>query len=175
MIKSQKITLFMHSSSYQSSQIVEYFIKDNGIYKLDLTAFKKLSKNEQSFLIELFSEQFEIISEEWEIIKVEIVDRNKNIKCELCNQPNLKIIATIENKINKKQLIVGSSCIQSYNKITSKDGKSIKESVQNFIRIKNIEYIENNIDSFYQDYLALKHFLNIEQLKEMEDKRDEQN
>lgn len=129
--KSQSILLLNSEAIYENSHY-EWFIrflknKENPCVTKD--EFENFS-NEQKILLEgtLYDELYKNSSNEWEQYDYkEFYDKNERPYCSLCGEHNVQKAFYIQNKKNKKVFVVGSTCIDTYKDLHSRDGKSLKE------------------------------------------------
>lgn len=75
------------------------------------------------------ADNFEVALKEWAFTGMVFQNEGTEVKCELCEQPDLLHRYEIQNSANSKKLLVGSSCILKFSSIQILDDKG--RSLQN--------------------------------------------
>lgn len=115
--------------------------KHNSITEADI----KDATQEELDIYEIRQRIFEQAKKEWEkspTKTVDIVDKNENIKCDICNAPSLQEIHYIVNKINKKELRVGSTCI-TYFKYANQ--QEVDALIKDAKRLRRLTFLNNEV------------------------------
>jgi LSD1 subclass zinc finger protein len=153
----------IHSETAKEHESLYRFLLENEEIT-DETIDSLLSPTDQLTLNDLLPRIINLCQEEWKgdetlLNPVEILEGEKRIRCSLCNTPN-KEIYYITNRISRKKLNVGSTCIDEFAMESLKDGKSKAQLVKDAkrtLRLKNISSrfpgIEKELSS-WDDRLA---------------------
>lgn len=87
-----------------------------------------------------------------------IIDEDKRIPCSLCDYPKTKEVYYIKNKISKRKMNVGSTCIEEFANISLAEGKTKKQLKQEAeknsqLKILILEFpgIEKKIETWFDD------------------------
>ena len=137
--------------------------KNNKFPSLSKKDFKKLSIEQQNFLNLKWGELFKLSQDEWKVIsKFADNDSGTIIDCELCGHEKLNSISEIENMENGTKLIVGSTCINKFDKIQNNSLKDYKEYQKDKQIKERIVYNEEFIEQHFKGIIqAIKDFKEI--------------
>ena len=151
-IPRKEANLFVKSEvSRKYPWLVSAIVENHSFPNLSQNEFKKLSQEQQEFLNLKWGELFGLAQDEWKVTSK--FKKNENgfpIDCELCGHKELDLISEIENMENGNKLIVGSTCIEKFDKIKNNSlvdykkyqkDKKMKEKI-----VSNEEYIEEKIN-----------------------------
>lgn len=147
-IPKKEANLFVKSEvSKKYPWLITAITKNHKFPCLPKNDFKRLTKEQQDFLNLRWGELFGLAQDEWKVTSKLIENENKiEIDCELCGHKELDLLSEIVNMENGNKLIVGSTCIEKFDKIQNnsltdykqyKKDKKIKEKI-----VSNEEYIE---------------------------------
>lgn len=103
--KNQQIYGNLHDILLQIKDLKAITMQQLINLKLNDIGVAALTYNKQSLI--------DNVKNEWYVENHSAEDPDKKVKCGLCNTPN-KYVFYIRNRINKKQLNVGSSCIKNF-------------------------------------------------------------
>lgn len=104
---------------------------------------EELDSNKQSFLEStLFKKLYKTASSEWYIVGC-VEDKEKK-ECSLCGERDTIKKFYIKNKINGKEMNVGSTCVNKIDDIRGMDGKS-KEEIEKEYILRQRDQIMNNL------------------------------
>ena len=104
---------------------------------------EELDPEKQSFFnSNLFNRLYKAASKEWVI--VDCVEDEEKKECTLCGQKDTTKKYYIRNKINNKEMNVGSTCVDKIDDIRSIDGKT-KEEIEKEYMLRKKEQILNNL------------------------------
>lgn len=126
----KQCVLFIYSEFSKNFDTLREFILNKGdkptIKTEDLSKF---TKEDKELVVNRFNELLDYAKQEWKTApSIPNEEACKIIECELCGHRPLKDHFKIYNIINGKELIVGSSCIKTYN-FMSPNGKDIKQII----------------------------------------------
>lgn len=135
--------------------------------------FNKLEQSQKSIIDMRFNTDLQSIITEWgitcdgfEVDKLpdDLAERYSRVSCcELCGQKGLRFIYVITNKVSKKSLFVGSSCIEMYDQIRNSSGTSAKDLVRENRKKQKIRMNEEKILQKCSNVLTLiRRFRNFE-------------
>jgi len=113
-----------------------------------------LTEDKKSFLIHSYVEWAQTIAEEWKSTSNESLPSNTKLVCELCGNPNCKLLFEIKNTITGVKLNVGSSCINKFKSI-SKSFEGYKDLNQ-LRRKRNIEFNQLNREGMLKNKIGDK-------------------
>lgn len=164
-ISRKEATLFVKSNASKEYEWLISAITENHKFPhLSNKDFKKLSQEHQKFLQLKWKELFGLVQDEWKVTsKFEKNDNNIKIDCELCGHKDLEVLSEIENMENHNKLIIGSTCIEKFDKIKDnsvsdynqyKKEKKLQERI-----VSNEEYIEQQFSGIIS---AIKKFKNVQ-------------
>lgn len=147
-IPKKEANLFVKSEvSKKYPWLITAIIKNHKFPYLPKNDFKKLTQEHQDFLNLRWGELFGLAQDEWKVTSKFKKNENKiKIDCELCGHKELDLLSEIENMENGNKLIVGSTCIEKFDKIQNNSltdykqyqkDKKMKEKI-----VSNEEYIE---------------------------------
>lgn len=164
-ISRKEAALFVKSNTSKRYEWLISAITENHKFPhLSNKDFKKLSQEHQKFLQLKWKELFGLAQDEWKVTsKFEKNDNNIKIDCELCGHKDLEVLSEIENMENHNKLIIGSTCIEKFDKIKDnsisdynqyKKEKKLQETI-----VSNEEYIEQQFSGIIS---AIKKFKNVQ-------------
>lgn len=147
-IPKKQANLFVKSEvSKKYPWLVRTIIEKHKFPYLPKKDFIKLTQEHQDFLNLRWGELFGLAQDEWKVISKFEKNENKiEIDCELCGHKELDLLSEIVNMENGNKLIVGSTCIEKFDKIQNNSlidykqyqkNKKLKEKI-----VSNEEYIE---------------------------------
>lgn len=147
-IPKKEANLFVKSEiSKKYPWLISAIIENHKFPYLPRNDFKKLTQEHQDFLNLRWGELFGLAQDEWKVTSKFKKNENKiEIDCELCGHKELDLLSEIENMENGNKLIVGSTCIEKFDKIQNNSladykqyqkDKKMKEKI-----VSNEEFIE---------------------------------
>ena len=139
-IKKEAVLFLESEVSNQYKWIRNLLLNRNHEPKLTKTEFEQLNSAQKEFLNHKFKGIFDMAASEWQIVFADAINDTQVNKCQLCGQKPIKNISKIRNKINNKELIIGSTCITNYNQFKDKNGKTYKD-LKRESRILHNEYL----------------------------------
>ena len=86
--------------------------------------------DEQKALIdgELYQTLYKNSSDEWHIEMYEdLSNKDEDVVCALCGEKNMKYGYYLKNLRNKKTILVGSTCVETYKDLKTVDGRNLKD------------------------------------------------
>ena len=164
-IPKKEANLFVKSEvSKKYPWLISALIENHKFPYLPKNDFKKLTQEHQDFLNFRWGELFGLAQDEWKVTSKFKKNENKiEIDCELCGHKELDLLSEIENMENGNKLIVGSTCIEKFDKIQNNSladyqqyqkDKKLKERI-----VSNEEYIEqqfSGIISTIRDFKSVQ-------------------
>ncbi|MBQ8192601.1 MAG: hypothetical protein IJZ46_00795 [Bacilli bacterium] len=164
-IPKKEANLFVKSEvSKKYSWLTSAIIENHKFPYLPKKDFKKLSQDHQDFLQLRWGELFGLAQDEWKVTSKFKKNENEiEIDCELCGHKELDLLSEIENMENGNRLIVGSTCIEKFDKIQNNSAsdyrkyqkdKKIKERI-----VSNEEQIEQQFSGIIS---TIREFKNIQ-------------
>lgn len=165
-IPKKEANLFVKSEvSKKYSWLTSAIIENHKFPYLPNKDFKKLSQDHQNFLQLRWGELFGLAQDEWKVTSKFKKNENKiEIDCELCGHKELDLLSEIENMENGNKLIVGSTCIEKFDKIRNNSvldykkyqkDKKIKERI-----VSNEEYVEQQFSGIISTIREFKSIQN---------------
>lgn len=125
----KQCVLFFYSEYSKNFDTLRNFILKKGLKPTIKTEdLPEFSKEDRDLVLNRFDELLDLAKQEWKTASSILNEKEKKIECELCGHKPLKDHFKIYNTINGKELIVGSSCIKTYN-FMSPSGKDIKQII----------------------------------------------
>ncbi len=104
---------------------LEEILKMNEDNSIDEFRVEKLKEDKKSFFdTQLYKDLYKTAQKEWEFVRLE---EDKILECSLCGQKKTKKNYIIKNKLNDKELIVGSSCIDNFRDLRDTSGRKLKD------------------------------------------------
>lgn len=116
----------------------------------------ELSDEEKEVLKMNFYESLNLAASEWKTVNYIEVKRDEDFQCELCGQKHIEKLYRIENKTTKKQLIVGSSCIDNYKDASGIGKNSLRDVKQMYVANENRKFILSLIPDFFTELNLFK-------------------
>lgn len=165
-IPKKEANLFVKSEvSKKYPWLISAIIENHRFPYLPKNDFKKLSKEHQDFLNLRWGELFGLAQDEWKVTSKFKKNENKvEIDCELCGHKELDLLSEIENMENGNKLIVGSTCIEKFDKIQNNSStdykqylkdKKMKEKI-----VSNEEFIEQQFNGIVSTIREFKEVQN---------------
>jgi hypothetical protein len=151
LLKSEKIrTLLLFSENAKQYKFLKIFAQNFRRAKADLVDKEIGSWNPKkvSIINDLLDRIVNSCRDDWigTIQPFEIVtSHKKRIPCDLCGFRHLKDLYNIQNKLNMKKLIVGSTCIEEFPNIEFPAGKGIKQLKREMNQNKRLKKISIEI------------------------------
>lgn len=101
-------------------------LEENDTHQVKNDRLDNLEDKYRTFLTsDLYKNFYKTASNEWEIDHLD--ESEEKLECSLCGEKNTKKKYYIKNKINKKTLNVGSTCINNFRDIRDSKGKTVSE------------------------------------------------
>lgn len=101
-------------------------LEENDTHQVKNDRLDNLEDKHRTFLTsDLYKNFYKTASNEWEIDHLD--ESEEKLECSLCGEKNTKKKYYIKNKINKKTLNVGSTCINNFRDIRDSKGKTVSE------------------------------------------------
>ena len=99
--------------------------------------------DEQKALIdgELYQTLYKNSSDEWHIEMYEdLSNKDEDVVCALCGEKNMKYGYYLKNLRNKKTILVGSTCVETYKDLKTVDGRNLKDLKKE--RLRNMRMLQ---------------------------------
>jgi hypothetical protein len=151
LLKSEKIrTLLLYSENANQYNFLKVFAQKFRKAKADIVE-KEISiwnPKKVSIINDLLDRIVNSCRDEWKGTSqpFDIVSSHKKrIPCDLCGFPHLKDLYYIQNKLNRKKLIVGSTCINEFPNIEFPGRKGIKQLKREMNQNKRLKRISIEI------------------------------
>lgn len=127
-LKQKQCVLFIYSEYSKNYEAIRKVILKKGKKpKINTEDLFEFSEEDRDLIINRFDELLDLAKLEWKTAPSLLTDEERSIiECQLCGHRPLKEHFKIYNTINGIELIVGSSCIKTYN-FMSPNGKDIKQ------------------------------------------------
>lgn len=148
LVTQEQISLLVNSECIKRYKNLPELLKDfklkrKPIYKDDIEGLKETDSKLYSVLVYGFGELITEGAREW--VQLGFIDTD-NSTCELCGNTRLEYNFKIQNALNNKEMIVGSSCIDKFPKLNS-NGVNIKKEKNARKRIDRIHIINSRYDN----------------------------
>ncbi|MFW6016153.1 MAG: hypothetical protein ACOCRK_06915 [bacterium] len=153
LMKLRERTLLMNSKIIEDYDKLKRVIEDKPNIKI--SELKDLDLQMQIFFKNIYYKVLRQAASEWVSNQAHPVDvifeDEEKIQCELCHQP-IKNVCYIVNKINDKELIVGSECVKSFEMNL---GKSVDKLLEEMLKTKRLTMLNkscNNIEDIISNW-----------------------
>lgn len=144
-IDRQQINLIMQSQAINDTDRYDWlkdFLNKNNKDFISVEDFSTFT-DEQKALIdgELYQTLYKNSSDEWHIEMYEdLSNKDEDVVCALCGEKNMKYGYYLKNLRNKKTILVGSTCVETYKDLKTVDGRNLKDLKKE--RLRNMRMLQ---------------------------------
>ena len=144
-IDRQQINLIMQSQAIKDTDRYDWlkdFLNKNNKDFISVEDFSTFT-DEQKALIdgELYQILYKNSSDEWHIEMYEdLSNKDEDVVCALCGEKNMKYGYYLKNLRNKKTILVGSTCVETYKDLKTVDGRNLKDLKKE--RLRNMRMLQ---------------------------------
>lgn len=144
-IDRQQINLIMQSQAINDTDRYDWlkdFLNKKNKDFISVEDFSTFT-DEQKALIdgELYQTLYKNSSDEWHIEMYEdLSNKDEDVVCALCGEKNMKYGYYLKNLRNKKTILVGSTCVETYKDLKTVDGRNLKDLKKE--RLRNMRMLQ---------------------------------
>lgn len=144
-IDRQQINLIMQSQTINDTNRYDWlkdFLNKNNKDYISIDDFSTFT-DEQKALIdgELYQTLYKNSSDEWLIEMYEdLSNKDEDVICALCGEKKMKYGYYLKNSRNKKTILVGSTCVETYKDLKTVDGRNLKDLKKE--RLRNMRMLQ---------------------------------
>lgn len=144
-IDRQQINLIMQSQTINDTNRYDWlkdFLNKNNKDYISIEDFSSFT-DEQKALIdgELYQTLYKNSSDEWHIEMYEdLSKKDEDAICALCGEKKMKYGYYLKNSRNKKTILVGSTCVETYKDWKTVDGRNLKDLKKE--RLRNMRMLQ---------------------------------